>query len=92
MDLGLQVSYSETYNIVAADFVWNNIPLIGSPEINWLSQTFMVSPNSSHEIKEKIRYVIEHKTHKEIYNLNKKSLEQHNERYKKLWDEFIESI
>lgn len=36
MDLGLQLSYSETFNIVAADFVSNYIPFVGSSEIDWL--------------------------------------------------------
>lgn len=43
MDLGLQLSYSETFNIVAADFVSNYIPFVGSSEIDWLYSgvTFM---------------------------------------------------
>lgn len=36
MDLGMQLSYSETFNIVAADFVSNYIPFVGSSEIDWL--------------------------------------------------------
>jgi len=37
MDLGLQVSFSETFNIVAADFVHLRVPIVGSDEIEWLS-------------------------------------------------------
>ena len=33
MDVGMQVSISETYNIVAADFVSVGVPIIGSQEI-----------------------------------------------------------
>jgi len=33
MDIGMQVSLSESFNIVAADFVSNGIPLVGSPDI-----------------------------------------------------------
>jgi len=36
MHLGMQLSYSETFNIVAADFVSNYIPFVGSEDINWL--------------------------------------------------------
>lgn len=36
MDLGMQLSYSETFNIVAADFVSCYIPFVGSNEIDWL--------------------------------------------------------
>ena len=37
MDYGLQVSFSETFNIVAADFAHLKVPLIGSKEIEWMS-------------------------------------------------------
>lgn len=40
MDFGMQVSFSETFNIVAADMVANNVPLVGSKEIGWLSVWF----------------------------------------------------
>ena len=50
MDIGLQVSLSETFNIVAADFVDNNIPIIGSYDIEWLPRCFKTNPNSSTKI------------------------------------------
>jgi len=36
MDLGMQVSFSETFNIVTADFVDNNIPIVVSKEVPWM--------------------------------------------------------
>jgi hypothetical protein len=51
MDIGMQVSFSETFNIVAADFVDNSIPFIGSEQITWLPGVFQVSDsNSTQEI------------------------------------------
>src|SRR5271166_1191114 len=35
MDLGTQVSFSETFNIVSADFATNDVPLLVSPEVSW---------------------------------------------------------
>jgi hypothetical protein len=35
MDIGLQVSFTETLNIVAIDFLNNNVPVITAPSINW---------------------------------------------------------
>ena len=32
----MQFSLSETYNIVAADFVYVGIPMVVSPEIRWM--------------------------------------------------------
>lgn len=44
MDLGLQVSFSETFNIVAADFTFMKVPIVGSPEIEWLSSLYQAIP------------------------------------------------
>lgn len=38
MDLGLQVSFSETFNITAADFVYMNVPLVVSNEIKFVNK------------------------------------------------------
>lgn len=46
MDLGMQVSFSETFNIVAADMVSMNIPIVGSGEINWLSYLYQARPTN----------------------------------------------
>ena len=36
MDIGLQVSFTESFNIVSADFVVKGVPLVSSKEISWL--------------------------------------------------------
>jgi len=38
MDLGMQVSFSETFNIVGADLISQGVPLVGSSEIPWQRQ------------------------------------------------------
>ena len=47
MDLGLQVSFSETFNIVAADLISQGVPVVGSKEIPWLSSLFAPEPQDS---------------------------------------------
>ena len=55
MDIGLQVSLSETYNIVTADFVNQEVPVITSKEIPFVSSFSQVSvTKNAKEIKEKI--------------------------------------
>jgi hypothetical protein len=54
MDMGLQVSFSETFNIVAADFISQMIPLVVSKEIKWLSNVFKTKTNSVDDIYEKM--------------------------------------
>src|SRR5690606_12731292 len=44
MDFGLQVSFSETFNIVAADFVHLHVPIVGSQEIEWMSCVYKAKP------------------------------------------------
>ena len=54
MDLGLQVSYSETFNIVAADLINSGVPVIGSKEIEYLPCISQANPNSISSIKNKL--------------------------------------
>jgi hypothetical protein len=50
MDMGLQVSFSETFNIVAADFSHNMIPCVGSEEIGWMSRLYKANPTDLDDI------------------------------------------
>ena len=50
MDLGLQVSLSETFDIVAADFVYVNVPIVGSDEIEWLSSLYKADTTDINDI------------------------------------------
>lgn len=84
MDLGLQVSLNETFNIVAADFVSKNVPLIGSEEINWLNCLYKANATSSKDIVKKLK--IGYKLRKlNIQKLNKLGLIQVSSFSKKTW-------
>lgn len=54
MDMGLQVSFSETFNIVAADFVSQDIPIVTSPEIGFVSGLFQANPTDTNDIVMKL--------------------------------------
>lgn len=55
MDLTMQVSFSETFNIVAADSIYHNVPCIGSTTIDWLPSVWQVAdPNNSEEVVERM--------------------------------------
>jgi hypothetical protein len=43
MDIGMQVSFSETFNIVTADFVAQDVPIVVSDEVVWAACPFMAS-------------------------------------------------
>jgi hypothetical protein len=50
MDIGMQVSFSETFNIVGADIVSQGVPLVGSIEIPWMSTQCTATPQNHDEI------------------------------------------
>ena len=50
MDIGLQVSFSETFNIVGADIIGEGVPLVGSIEIPWFDPTYAARAQYSDEI------------------------------------------
>ena len=50
MDIGLQSSFSETFNIVGADIISQGVPLVGSKEIPWMSHFFCAKPTESDDI------------------------------------------
>jgi hypothetical protein len=54
MDIGLQVSFSETFNIVGADIISQGVPLVGSNEIPWSVKLFNADPTNSRSISNKL--------------------------------------
>ena len=92
MDFGLQVSFSESFNIVAADFVSVGVPIIVSNEIDWMPRHFWANPNSSEDIESTIDRVIKR------FDLFRKAmcawnaLGRYNKKSKKIWLDKINSI
>ena len=84
MDLGMQVSFSESFNIVAADFVQNNIPIVGSPEITWLSSVYKASPTNLQSIIEKLKIAYYGKNIN-LHRLNKIGLSKYNKKATQIW-------
>lgn len=65
MDLAMQVSFSETFNIVAADAVDCGIPVVVSAEIGWLGSYAHASPNSTESMVEALHLAWEgHRRHR----------------------------
>lgn len=55
MDIGMQVSLSETFSIVTADMVSAGIPVVVSPEVGWASTICKVNPTDSQAIADGLR-------------------------------------
>ena len=54
MDIGMQVSFSETFNIVAADLISQGVPVVGSDEIPWLAKSWSALPTHTLSIVDKL--------------------------------------
>jgi hypothetical protein len=50
----MNVSYTETYSVIAADMVANGVPVVVSPEVGWVSDLSQADPNSVDDIASKI--------------------------------------
>lgn len=89
MDLGLQVSFSETFNIVAADFVATGVPIVVSDEIFWMPEQFMAKPTDVKNIVETMNRTLNcfHFWRKDKKSL--KALEHYNEDSKGVWNYYF---
>lgn len=84
MDLGMQVSLSETFNIVTADFVWNNIPIVGSSEIEWLASLYKADASDIDSIVKKL-YLAYYGKKVGLQYLNLWNLNDYNNESLKIW-------
>lgn len=56
MNISMQVSFSETFNIVTADAVSVNVPAVVSPEVSWLGKYAMADPTSVDSMVDALHY------------------------------------
>lgn len=61
MDVGMQVSLSESFNIVTADFVKQGIPIIVSEDVSWMPSFTKTSERDSLEIAKKLKEALRYK-------------------------------
>ncbi|MDQ6864807.1 MAG: hypothetical protein M3044_13410 [Thermoproteota archaeon] len=83
MDICLQVSFTESFNIVAADAVYKGIPIVVSEDISWASYESKVDANSVEEVKEKIESILRYP--KRNILLNKLALHKYNTESLRVW-------
>lgn len=87
MDIGLQVSFSETFNIVGADIVSQGVPLVGSVEIPWKVHHFAADPTSSDDIAEKLYRAYQHPRINVWSNQN--ALTSYTNKTAKIWSKYF---
>lgn len=87
MDIGMQVSFSETFNIVAADFISQGIPVISSKEIPWINTLYKANPTNSDEIARVLRRAYNQPSMNLL--LNKINLISYSKKAKREWLKFL---
>jgi len=88
MDIGLQVSFSETFNIVSSDFVNNNIPVVTSDEVEWVNPIYFANPSKVASIVSRMRMAILLSRFK-LNFLNKLSLWFYSLKSEKIWTNYF---
>jgi len=88
MDIGLQVSFSETFNIVSADLLSQGIPLVTTfSEVPWSIEKYCANPVDSTDIVKKL-----HITYNE-YDLNvlehQESLSKYTNKTSEIWNNYF---
>jgi hypothetical protein len=92
MDLGLQVSVTETFNIVCADFISQGIPVVASREIHWVDERLHVQNiTNSLDIIKVMDLALESNTWK-VYDQSVEQLSLHSENAKKQWYYALKTI
>ena len=89
MDLCMQVSFSETFNIIAADAVFENVPLLVSSEVPFIYK-YVASPVSTNDMANKMEFVI--KNSRSLCIENRKSLIKYSEHSKNMWINWLKTF
>lgn len=90
MDLCLQVSYSESFNIVSADCITNGVPVVVSSEMKWMDHLLYADPNDSESIVKAIGHAIKTNRTPELIHESINSLHQFDEKSMRRWQNFID--
>jgi hypothetical protein len=75
MDLVMQVSFSETFNIVAADAVVSGVPIVVSSEVPWASMSSKAPADDSDDISDKIATVLSRPSRDNLRGLEQYSVD-----------------
>jgi len=88
MDINMQVSLSETFNIVTADAVVNGTPVVVSDEINWIPRIFRAKPTSTQSIRLKL-FIASITSFFSLHYINKLGLMWYNMSARRRWIDYL---
>ena len=86
MDMGMQVSLSESFNIVTADFVANNIPMVVSTDVSWMPWNTRAVPTDTKDIVTSLKSAW---LFPKLTWFNYRALVNHNKKAIKAWEVYV---
>lgn len=86
LDMGMQVSLSETFNVVTADYVTAGLPVVVSDEVRWVHDSCKAKPDSITSIVETMEFVWRKTS---LIRKNQNLLIQYSLRAQEAWYEFV---
>lgn len=89
IDIGMQVSFSETFNIVAADMVVTNLPIVVSDQISWVDPKCFADPSDIDSITQRLNSVTHWLRRSSVLNTNRKNLRKYVENSRSIWSQFL---
>jgi ribonuclease HI len=90
IDIGMQVSFTETFCIVAADHIACNVPILTSPEVKFVTSFYHADPTDVVDIASKLNRIYTFNFAGAI--LNKQKLKSSNALSRKVWLNFVEDL
>ena len=86
MDLLIQVSYTESFNMVTADGISVGVPSVVSPAIYWAPETWKANPDSAINVAHIGKELL---MNYDLKNSGFHALKRHNEHSLKFWFKFL---
>jgi hypothetical protein len=92
MDIGMQLSYTESFNIVTADFVNNNKLIVVSDAIDWMPGFMKTSTTDYDKVTNEIVFLYKNRNNRYFKQACRYYLNKYNKNAKKEWIKFLNKI
>ncbi len=89
MDIGMQVTFTETFNIVSADMAVCDLPIVVSEEVGWAHRLCKTSCTSSSDIVDRLLKITDWRFRTVIKYLNLKGLRNFSAKSRRIWLDYI---
>lgn len=87
MDIGMQVSFTESFNIVTSDFIYSGVPVVVCKEIKFVSSLFKCD-NDTNQIVRTL-YLAFYGDKVNAQRLNRYMLDKHNKEALNIWKNYV---